>query len=60
MYRYKFFMKTGAVVEVENEWASPSTLESFLNDRSTFLKVGDEIFAKDDISHIENMKNMEE
>lgn len=58
MYHYKFVMKSGVVTTAENEWLSLSTLHGLLNERNPFIQVGDKVFAKDAISHIEKIEEM--
>ena len=60
MYQYKFVMKSGKVSFVNTKWIELSTINGMLDSHSPFIMVGDKVFAKDDISTIEEIKTTEE
>ena len=56
MHNYKVFLKDGTSTYAECKWVDIITLDAMLDDSKHFIKLGDNIFAKDFIAHIHKVE----
>ena len=60
MHKYKVILKNGIVVDAECKYLNVSTIQSLLNEYPPFISIGEKVFAKSEITMIEQTEITEE
>ena len=60
MHTYKVFFKDGTSTYANCHWTGLTTIESLLDDSKQFIRIGNNVFAKDFIAHIQKIETTEE